>query len=58
MKNGLFKNAKKRKFKYIYVVQNCKKSIFDQERKNFSSLLPNKPILSLFWLPTTVMKGH
>ena len=29
--------------------KNCKKSIFDQERKNFLSLLPNKPILSLFF---------
>ena len=57
MKNGLFKKAKKRKSTCM-LFKNCKKSIFDQERKNFLNLLPNKPILSLFWLPTTVMKGH
>ena len=57
MKNGLFKKAKKRKSTCM-LFKNCKKSIFDQERKNFLSLLPNKPILSLFWLSTTMMKGH
>ena len=46
MKIGLFLKVKKRKEKEN--VCSSTKSIFDLERRNFLSLLPNKLILALF----------